>query len=445
MSIPSNKIGFWSVFELVTISQIGSGLMLPAQLAAFGSLSLIGWGISGFGALILAIIFTELCVRNPKMGGPHAYIREAFGSTAAFFTGWTYWVASWVSTVAIITSAVGYLSPLILGDKDSVLITLSLEMGIITWATILNLKGIAQTRKTTFSTVIIKVIPLILVPIMGLFFFDKSNFSVLNVSLTSSQGLSYCNNVILITLWGFIGFESATASADKIHRPSKTIRQALIFGTLFVVVVYFISTLGILGMIPGEVLISSKAPYSDAAYIIAGASGYIFISLVCAYICLNAVNVWTLASGHIALGATQDGLLPKLFSKTNQNGAPVAALLISWLGTIFILVLIHQASLTQRINMVIDLSVITFLFVYMACCLAYLKMLYLEKKPSPLWKWACGIISLGFCTWVISSTELLTLCISALFVLSGVPIFLVRYKKIVKPKLDSFPHSNLLT
>jgi APA family basic amino acid/polyamine antiporter len=140
MSLSSNKIGFWSVFELVTISQIGSGLMLPAQLAIFGTLSLIGWIISGLGALILAIVFAELCVRNPKMGGPHAYIKEAFGPTAAFFSGWTYWIISWVSTVAIITSAVGYISPL-LGSTDSTMITLSLEIAIISWATPFKFKG----------------------------------------------------------------------------------------------------------------------------------------------------------------------------------------------------------------------------------------------------------------------------------------------------------------
>lgn len=438
MSLSSNKIGFWSVFELVTISQIGSGLMLPAQLAIFGTLSLIGWIISGLGALILAIVFAELCVRNPKMGGPHAYIKEAFGPTAAFFSGWTYWIISWVSTVAIITSAVGYISPL-LGSTDSTMITLSLEIAIISWATLLNLKGAETASKTKLSTIMIKVIPLVFVPVIALFFFNKSNFTSLTLPLISKEGLLHFNSVILITLWGFVGFESATATADKIDQPTRTIRYAMILGTLFVASLYFMSTLGILGMIPGEILMHSKAPYADAAFIIGGRAGYVVISVVCAVICLGAVNAWTLASSHIALGATQEGLMPNLFAKTNKHGAPTAALLIGWLGTIFILILIHKASLAQQINMVIDLSVITFLFIYMACCLAYLKILYLNPKRSAIWKWACGLISLAFCTWIIASTDLNTLIISGLFFLSGIPIFLLRAKKILKPALNPTP------
>jgi APA family basic amino acid/polyamine antiporter len=435
MSLSSRKIGFWSVFELVTISQIGSGLMLPAQLAAFGTLSLVGWGISGLGALILAVVFAELCVRNPKMGGPHVYVNETFGPTAAFFTGWAYWVASWVSTVAIITSAVGYISPL-LGDPSSDM-TLVIEIAIITWATFINFNGTNKASKTKLSTIIIKLVPLILVPVIALFFFDKSNFATLDTYTSNLDGVSPLNNVILITLWGFIGFESATATADKILQPSKTIRYAIILGTLFVAAVYFTSSLGIMGIIPGQTLMNSKAPYADAAYIMGGMGGYVFISLVCALICLGAVNAWTLASGHIALGVTQDRLLPKFFAKTNKHGAPIAALLISWLGTILILILIHKESLAQQINTIIDLSVITFLYIYGICCLAYLKILYLSRKKAPIWQWGTGLVSLGFCAWIIASTDIATLLIASLFVLSGLPIFLLRFKKIIKSGLSA--------
>ncbi len=429
MSLSSSKIGFWSVFELVTISQIGSGLMLPAQLAAFGSLSLIGWGISGLATLILAIVFSELCARNPKMGGPHVYVQEAFGPSAAFFTGWTYWVVSWVSTVAIITSAVGYISPFF--GEINPNITLALDIAIITWTTFVNFKGLEKASKATFSTIVIKLVPLILVPIVALFYFDSANFAPTHHTYTSiSDSLSPLNAVILITLWGFIGFESVTAAADKIHQPAKTIRYAMILGTLFVTAVYFISSLGIMGIMPSESLMQSKAPYADAAFIMAGQTGYLLISITCAVICLSAVNAWTLATGQIALGVTQDGLMPKIFSATNKHGAPSSALLISWAGTILILVLIHKESMAQQINMIIDVTVIAGLFIYTICSLAYLKILYLRQSRVPPWQWLCGMTSIGFCIWVISATEFTTLLIASIFILSGLPVFLIRAKKI---------------
>ncbi len=94
----SNKIGFWAIFALVVSSQIGSGIfMLPISLAPYGAYSLISWVISGLGAMSLALVFALLCAKFPETGGPHVYVKHAFGPVAAFFVGWTYWVISWVS------------------------------------------------------------------------------------------------------------------------------------------------------------------------------------------------------------------------------------------------------------------------------------------------------------------------------------------------------------
>ncbi len=80
----SKKLGFWSVFAIVTGSQIGSGVfMLPASLAPYGKFSILGWLISGIGAICLAMVFSGLCNRFPKTGGPHVYVKEMFGNTTA--------------------------------------------------------------------------------------------------------------------------------------------------------------------------------------------------------------------------------------------------------------------------------------------------------------------------------------------------------------------------
>ncbi len=421
----SGKIGFWSVFELVTISQIGSGLMLPANLAAYGHLSLTGWVMSSIGAILLAIMFTQLCTRFPRTGGPHAYVQEAFGQTASYFTGWTYWVISWVSTSAIIISAVGYVLPLL--GVHSHYFNLGLELVIIIVITAINLKGVYYAGNAKLIWIAFKMIPLLLVPIAALFFFDKSNFTVVD---SSEETSSLLNSVMLLTFWGFIGFETATAAANDVKDLRKTIPRALIFGTLFVAVVYFISSLGIMGVIPGNELSNSVAPYSDTAKIIFGGKWYLLVSLLACIVCITAVNAWTLASGQIALGIAEDGLLPKIFAKRNKYGAPIFALILSCIGTVFLLILTHHESLAEKVNFIIDLSVVAFLFVYIISCVAYLKLLVTPKRKEPYWKWLCGIASLGFCSWIIFSTPLKTVLIASLFVISGLPIYLLRRRKL---------------
>jgi len=61
------KIGFWSVFAIVTGSQIGTTVfMSPASLAQYGIFSLIGWLLSGCGAISLCLVFASLCSRFPR-------------------------------------------------------------------------------------------------------------------------------------------------------------------------------------------------------------------------------------------------------------------------------------------------------------------------------------------------------------------------------------------
>ncbi len=437
----SGKIGFWSVFELVTISQIGSGLMLPASLAAFGHISLLGWVLSSIGAILLAVMFTQLCTRFPRTGGPHAYVQEAFGLTASYFTGWTYWVISWVSTIAIVISAVGYFTPLL--GVHSHYFNLALEMVLIIGVTAFNLKGVYRAGNAKFIWIAVKMIPLLLVPIVALFFFDKTNLAVIDT--TSEDTSSILNSVMLLTFWGFIGFETATAAAGDVKDLRKTIPRALILGTLFVACVYIISSLGIMGVMPGEELMHSVAPYSDTAKILFGGKWHLLISFIACIVCITAVNAWTLASGQIALGIADDGLLPKVFAKRNKHGAPVFALLISCIGTLPLLVLTHHESLAEKVNTIIELSVTAFLFIYVISCVAYLKLLMTPKRKEPVWKWLCGLVSLGFCLWIIFSTPLITVLISSLFVLSGLPIYLLRRHKTKDTISSNDPDSPLIS
>lgn len=79
--IMKKTIGIWRSWALVAGMMIGSGIFtLPALLAAYGSYSFLGWVVTGFGALCLALTYSFLSTRNPGLGGPYFFVREAFGA-----------------------------------------------------------------------------------------------------------------------------------------------------------------------------------------------------------------------------------------------------------------------------------------------------------------------------------------------------------------------------
>lgn len=432
MSQISRKIGFWSIFALVTGSQIGSGVfMLPASLAPFGLYALVGWIISGIGAIALALVFARLCSWFPKTGGPHVYVKEAFGSAVGFFTGWTYWVISWVSTTVVIIASVGYLTPLI--GVHSSMVNVILEIALLLFITLLNFRGVSAAGRVEFLLTILKIIPLCIIPLLALFYIDINNFSVdaTVASLPISQLLS---RVTLLTLWGFIGLESATTPAESVENPSKTIPLAIVAGTICVALLYLVNSLAILGIIPGAQLMHSNAPYADVSRFIFGGNWHLVISVIASIICIGTLNAWTLTSGQISLGLAQDGLMPALFGRKNKYDAPFWGLAISCMGIILLLILTANKSLASQVLTIIDFSVTAFLFVYALCCVAFFKIL-LQKKEN----FKDKIVSMlyvsaafAFCSWVIYETPVSIILIASLFTVSGLPFYLYFCFKPIK-------------
>jgi len=262
MSHDNQKIGFWPLTSLVTGNLVGSGvLLLPATLAKFGSIGILAWGITVLGAMILALIFAELSHKITKGGGPYAFVSSAFGKNFGYIIAWGYWTFSWLSNAALIATAASYFSILFGGlDKAAIL---ALEIGMLAMITAFNMFGIKTTGRAELLITVIKVIPLIIIPIVGMFIIDMSNFPALN--LTDQPLHLALNSVAFITIWAFVGLESGTVPSGEVEHPRKTIALATITGTLIAALIYVLGTIVAFGAIPNEQLASSNAPYAEAA------------------------------------------------------------------------------------------------------------------------------------------------------------------------------------
>ena len=419
----SKKLGFWAVTSLVAGSQIGTAIfLLPSSMAPFGAAGLSSWLITATGAIFLACVFAKLCANIPKTGGPHTFIEHAFGNTLGFFSAWTYWVISWLSTPMVVISVVSYLTPLF-GEVHP-LLNLALEIIILMCISGLNLLGVKSAGRVEFFFAALKFVPLLLVPIAGMFFFNTAHFMPFNP--TPDSTLNVMNGAALLTLFGFIGVESATAPVESVHNPKKTIPRAIITGTLLVAAVYIFSSIMIMGVVSPSVLAQSKAPFADAAQIIFGGNWYIFISITAAIVCLSTLNAWVLTSGQIALGAAYDGHFPKFFAIKNAYGAPKWALMISAMGMIPVLALTLNRDIITQITLIIDVSVTAFLFVYVLSVLSYLKLFW---KDSLTHKLNINSILIGtgamlFCAWALYSSGMKMVGLATLITLTGLPVYL---------------------
>lgn len=420
----SAKIGFWSVVSIVLSSQIGSGIfMLPSSLAFYGSIGLASWLISGTGAILLALVFADLCRIFPKTGGPHVFVQPVFKHKWGFLTAWSYWIISWASSSLVVVAAVGYLGAAFGGFSQT--FSLILEVMLVLMLMGLNLRGVRSSTQAEFIFTVLKIVPLIVLPLACLPHFQMQNLKPFNLSdLPTHQALAA---TVLLTFWGFIGIECATTPAGSVESPQKTIPRALVFGTIAVALIYLINCVCVMGVMAPQHLQLSQAPYADVARIVFGGQWHVAIALMAFVVCMGTLNAWILTSGQIALGAAQDQLFPKIFSKVNRQQAPTWAVIISSLSMIPLLFLTMEDTLVAQLTKIIDASVTAFLFIYTLCILSYVVLCFQQKFK--LYKKIVGLLALLFCGWTIYASHIQMIIWAVVMFASGIPVYHLLFRQ----------------
>src|SRR5688500_16743153 len=234
-------LGMWMATALVIGNMIGSGIfLLPAALAAeAGPVSILGWIFTGTGAVLLALVFANLGRAFPRTGGPYAYSRRAFGDFVGFQTAWGYWIAAWVGNAAITYAFVSYLS--VFWEEVATNNVLAASVGIATvWLlTLVNIWGVRQSGVVQLVTTILKFVPLALIGLIGVFFINGDNFTPFSPYGSNWSGLSIAAT---LTLWAFIGLESATVPAEEVKDARRTLPRATVLGTVVTTAVYLLAT-----------------------------------------------------------------------------------------------------------------------------------------------------------------------------------------------------------
>ena len=182
----SRQLGLITVISLVAGGMIGSGIFtLPAVLANFGAISLVGWIVAAVGAYTLAHMMGRLSKVIPESGGSYAYTKTAFGELPAFIVAWGFWLSIWSTNGAIALAFTGYLSIFIPALKDSVFLFASASLSVIWGLTVLNAFSIRSSGNLQVVTTALKIIPVLVVAVGGIFFFNSEHFTPLNLSGSS--------------------------------------------------------------------------------------------------------------------------------------------------------------------------------------------------------------------------------------------------------------------
>jgi basic amino acid/polyamine antiporter, APA family len=374
-----NKLGLWTSTSLVVGNMIGAGVFLmPAALAAFGGISLLGWVISTIGAILLAKVFSNLSKLMPLAnGGPYAYSRKGLGDFAGFLVAWGYLVSIWCTNAAIAVSLVSALStffPVLVTNSLIAVLTGLASIWLLTWV---NTLGIVTSGKLQLVTTVLKILPLLLIAIGGLFFIHWENFLPFNTSGKSE--FAAISATATYTFFAFLGLECATIPSGSVKDPEKTIPRATMLGIVATAAIYLVGTISIMGMIPGKNLQHSVTPFTDAAVIIWGKSARYWVSAGIAIAAFGALNGWILIQGQMPYAISKDKLFPPVFSKENKKGVPARGIVISSIFVSLLMYMNYSKGLVEQFKFLILLTTLSVLVPYLFSTASYLIIRFQNK------------------------------------------------------------------
>ena len=394
MSAKSNKIGVVQLTILTMVNMMGSGIiMLPTKLAEIGTISIVSWLVTAVGSTALAYAFAQCGMFSKKSGGMGGYAEYSFGKAGNFMANYTYGVSLVIANTAIAISAVGYGSEFL----GATLSPLSIALWTIftLWlATVLNFGGARITGNISSFTIWGVIIPVVGISIIGWKWFDGSmyvnSWNPHNVPTFEAIGVS-----ISMTLWAFLGLESACANADAVENPEKNVPIAVLGGTLGAAVIYIVSTNVIAGIVPNLELASSTAPFGLAfAHMFNETIGKVIMGLM-VMSCFGSLLGWQFTIAQVFKSSAEEGYFPAFFKKVTSKDAPIVGMVtITALQTLLSLMTISP-SLNKQFNVLVDLAVVTNVIPYLLSMAALAVLLKAENVAPQKYKTTVFVAFIG--------------------------------------------------
>jgi arginine:agmatine antiporter len=284
---------------LVTTTMIGSGVfLLPATLAAVGTISLLGWFIAATGALLIGLSLATLC-RISDHGFMDA-IGAALGPRAGQVAALLYFVAFPLVIAAVAIAAggnIGFLVPELAAQPKASWLAAGLVLLMVAVVQI----GAVTVARVGSVTLLIGLVPILLVATAGWTHFDPAVFrdGWIIGERSPSNALF---EATLLCFWAFLGLETASVVSRQMRDPARSVPIATVGGILLATLIYIAATTAISGIIPAKALAVSTAPFADATRIFLGPIAAILVALAAAAKASGTLGSTQLAGAETWLG-----------------------------------------------------------------------------------------------------------------------------------------------
>ncbi len=431
-------LGLAALAALVVGSMIGSGIFaLPSQMASSAAPGplIVGWMITGVGMLMLAFVFQNLVSRKPDIDGSvYGYARAGFGDYIGMTSAWGYWVSAWVGNVGylvLLASTLGYFWPTFEGGNTvSAIVLASAVLWLVHWTA---LRGVHNAAFVNTVVTVAKVVPILTFIAIAAVGFKANVFTtdIWGHSAGLGTTLDQVKNMMLVTVWVFIGIEGASVYSQRASRRSDVGKATIMgfFGVLALLLAVNLLSYGLMAQakIAGLSDPSMAALMKDQV----GSWGAGFISAGLTISLLGALLAWVMLCVEILRLPARDHVLPTVFGHENTHGAPDVAL---WLtnGCVQLMLLwtlYNSGTYTKLIYLATSLILLPYLWSAAYQVLLALRGETYEGGHGRVKDLVVGGVALGYAVWLVYAGGWKYVLVAGIFYLVGTAFFVWARKE----------------
>ncbi len=317
-----------SLFDITMIViglVIGMGIFRTASDSARASITpnvfFISWVVGGFVALCGALTYAEIGSRYPITGGYYKIFATCYHPSIAFAINCIILIsnASSLSGVALIGSE--YISQVIFSHPPSDLVRSLIAMLAIVLFYGINLLGLRMSSTTQNILMLIKI-SMILLIISALFFPTDNTLNLSFIPKGDFTIMDYIKSfgVALVAVsFTYGGYQQTINFGEEVKNPQKNLPRGIFIGIVVIILLYLSVSFAYYKVIGFEELKNAKGIAALVAERMFGPAGKFAFSILLFIAVLAYVNVLLLSNPRVMFAMSEDGILPKAFSKKDEK------------------------------------------------------------------------------------------------------------------------------
>ncbi len=426
---PTKKYGLFTAIAMVVGIVIGSGVFFKAEavLRATGGDMVTGvfaWLIVGLVMLICSYTFSVLANKYEKVNGIVDYAEVALGKKYGYYVGWFMTMLYYPSLTSVLAwVSARYLSVLLGFDvTGGSCLVISCFFLVAIYA--LNALSPILAGKFQVTTTVIKLVPLILMAVVGTIFglvngITLDNFTTrLTAETIQSAVEGYTPNSspllfsVVAVAFAYEGWIIATSINAELKDSKRNLPKALVLGSLIVVSIYTLYYIGIAGAVNKlDLIVSGESGAKMAFSSIFGSFGGTILLVFIVISCLGTLNGLMLGCtrGMYSLAVRGEGPAPKVFSQLDPiTNMPTNSAVLGLLLSGFWLLYFYGANLTASWfgPFSFDSSELPIITLYGMYVPIFIMMMVKEKELSPFKRIIMPLLALLSCVFMVSAAIL---------------------------------------